>query len=498
MLGSAVFATLPAKINAFFQVIIFAGSLMAYLQNLFLNKQLMKTDGSKIDWSIYKNYTVLNTVIWIAVVLVIVILFFKWSEKVTKAALYISGFIALMQIFTAVTMLISNPYSVKSDKMYVLSSEDEFRLGSEENVIVLILDRYGNVTFDNGWEADESFLDVYKDFTYYNNANSKYNYTFPSIPYMLTHVDPDCDITTNEYKSMAWTEGHAEEFHDRLSQQGYTYHFYTGSDRACFLDASYLVGNVDNVMEQDGISYKINQQSMFYLFTKTSLYKYAPYLVKPYLEVQSFYFDGIVSFEGKEACIEDNGEFYEKLCTDGMSIDPNTDKMVVITHLSGIHTPLSIDANGNMVDESETDQYQVQLGLNVILGKYFEELKRLGIYDSSTIIITADHGQYKDALDPQPIYLIKPAGQTQDRTVFSNAPISSEDLLPTILEITGCDTTGFGTPISAIGENEQRERQCFYPNDGFEVYTYTGDKEELRTMISEGIYTKIDATEDWD
>lgn len=493
--GAFILSFLPVKLRRFFHAFILAVSVAAFLQNNVFNLQLMKTDGSKIDWSIYKNYTIANTVFWVAGIIMTVNIFLAAKKKLMN---YTAVIFSLLQVVAIISIMISSPFDVKSSTMSVLDSRDEFSVAKGNNVIVLILDKYGNNTFDNAMEDNSEFASVYKDFTYYNNANSKYNYTFPSIPYMLTLVDPDCSITTNEYKRKAWTTGKSSEFHDLLKDKGYTYNFYTGSDRACFLDPANLKGSVDNIRDVENVAYKIDKANMLFLLTKTSLYKYAPYIIKPKLEVQSFYFDGIVSFEGFEPCIESNSAYYRKLCDEGLNINQDMDNAVIITHLYGIHTPFNIDENANQVDESETDVTKVQLGLNTVLAKYFEELKRLGLYDNATIIITADHGLYKDALDPQPIYLIKPAGQIQDKMSINEAPISSEDMLPTLLYIAGADYSEFGTPVFMISPDNQRERKCMYPDKGFQVYTYTGGRGDLRSKIEHDDYTRIDATEDWD
>lgn len=493
-----ILSKLSDKLRGIIHAIIFAFSLMAYIQNMFLNKQLMKTDGSKIDWELYHTYTIINTIVWIAAIVAIVNALLIVRDAMHKIIIYVSSFVSLIQLVAIIVIMITSPYSVKSHTMAALDSSKEFSLARSNNVIVLILDKYGNNTFENAMEENDEFSNVFKDFTYYCNANSKYNYTFPSIPYMLTLSDPDCTITTNEYKRRAWEEGQSKKFHDLIAANDYTYNFYTGSGRACYLDASNLKGSIDNVATIEGVNYKINMGRMLYLFTKTSLYKYAPYIIKPKLEVQSFYFDGIVEFEGINACIESNSAYYQQLCNKGLTIDDSMNNAVIITHLSGIHNPIDINENAEKVDESETSLYQAQLGINVILNKYFDELKKLNLYDNSTIIITADHGLYKDALDPQPIFLIKQANQVQDTLSYNNAPITSEDLLATLLYLVNADYSDFGSPIFEIYEDEERERQCMYPNKGFEVYTYTGGREDLRSKIESGDFTKIDATEDWD
>ncbi|MBR4542967.1 MAG: membrane protein insertase YidC [Lachnospiraceae bacterium] len=496
--GAAVIALFPEKIRTVLNTLIFAVSIMCYAQNMFLNKQLIKTDGSKMDWSLFREYTIVNTIVWIAVIAGICVLSFFLRKKRDKLFGGVSLFLIAVQLVAVCSLLFTNPYTVTRDKMYALSGEDEFALAPGDNVILLIIDRYSNGAFDNLVEAHPETEQIFKDFTYYNNANSKYNYTFPSIPYMLTLVDPDCSLTANDYKEQAWENGRSGEFYELLHKHGYTYNLYTGSGRAVYRDPSMLLGSVDNVTELDDVAFVIHYDRMFKLMTKTSLLKYAPYVAKPKLEVQSFYFDGLVTFEGTDTCTSDNGDYYDILMENGLHIDEGMQNALIITHLNGIHNPLTIDEHVNHVEDDSVSIEQVQQGLNIILAEYFEQLKELGVYDDATIIITADHGQYIDSLDLQPIYLIKPAGQTQDSMTVNAAPISSEDFIPTVLSVIGEDYSSFGTSIFDHVPGESRVRSSAYPHAGFDVYTYDGNRDTLREMVVNNELTRIQATEDWD
>ena len=54
------------------------------------------------------------------------------------------------------------------------------------------------------------------------------------------------------------------------------------------------------------------------------------------------------------------------------------------------------------------------------MSEYLEELKRLGLYDEATIVVTADHGEWYIAEDivraTSPIMLVKPSTQPDART----------------------------------------------------------------------------------
>ena len=494
-----VISLLPTRLRHGAYICCFAVSLMAYLQNMFLNKTLMRTDGSKVEWDKLASYTRVNLIIWISVFALICLLPLivkKWKQ----IYMGVSGFLGLIQLVAALSIIFTAKYSIGNDNHYALDASKQLDVAANENVIVIILDRYANGAFDDAREDDASFDRVFADFTYYDNANSKYNYTFPSMAYMMTGVDPDCTETTSDYKYRAWTTGMSASLHDDLAAKGYDYRLYTGSGRHVYYDASYLVGSIDNLIELPPTAYKVNSSNLTFLFTKMTLFKYAPYIVKPKLEIQNFQFDGIVEYDGVDYCMEDNASFMEQMCEKGISIDETMDNAVTVMLLSGIHTPYTIGADGSRVCDNDSDLRACQLGINVILDRYFSELKQLGVYDDATIIVTADHGLYIESNDPQPIYLIKLPGQSQETMQINSAPISTEDYMATIYELVcgGDSDNKYGKSIFYWQELDQRTRSCQYPNNGFDVFTYTGNRMQLRELIEEGSCTRIEATEDWD
>jgi hypothetical protein len=313
---------------------------------------------------------------------------------------------------------------------------------------------------------------------------------------MMTHVDANCDITANEFKANVWEEGISKEFHDTLTSQGYTYNLYTNSQQAICHDPENLIGSVDNVEELQDVKRTINKPYMLFIMTKTSLLKYAPYVAKPRLEIQTFYYDGIVNVEGMKYCSSGNDSFYKGLKETGLSVDDTMENQLVIAHLTGLHNPLNIDENGNSVPDDSVTIEQSQQGINLMLEEYFNQLKALGKYDESTIIITSDHGRYFDTYDLQPLYLIKPAN-SQEKFAINSAPISSEDFIPTILDIIDQDYSKYGTSIFDWNDGDSRERQSYFPNNGFDVITYTGDRNDLSQKAKDGDYTHIKAKEDW-
>ena len=105
--------------------------------------------------------------------------------------------------------------------------------------------------------------------------------------------------------------------------------------------------------------------------------------------------------------------------------------------------------------------------------RIFGTIKRKGLYDEATIIVTADHGQnyfargYEDLLlecdfdnTSRPILFVKKSYQTNDNGLnISMAPVSHTQIGATIMEAVCGDTLGYGETVDDIEEDRQYERE---------------------------------------
>lgn len=112
------------------------------------------------------------------------------------------------------------------------------------------------------------------------------------------------------------------------------------------------------------------------------------------------------------------------------------------------------------------------------LGRLFERLRELGLWEASLVIVTSDHGEafgehglagHGVSLHEHQIHvplLIKAPGQQQAAVV--ERPVSSVDLLPTILHVVGLERPG-GLPGVSLSEGAPPLRPIFsesYANPG--------------------------------
>lgn len=473
LLFALLIAALPERGGYVVQVLAFLLGIECYLQNVFFNRKLFQEDGSRMNWDALREYTWVNLALW--AVLAVAILFFCLREKhlASKVMMATCLFLSALQLVSVVALLISVPKTKSGEIIYNLDRSEQFHLASGHNVIVLILDRYGNELFERNLAEQPELLEALKDFTYYSNAASVDLCTFPSIVETLT-MAPFAG-SEQEYSEYAWTDPRASEIYEALHQKGYNCRLYSAEGLYYMGNVQSMEGKLDNVVQMER---GLNRGRMLYLLEKMTLYKYLPYIAKPYFEVMSYHFESVVQ---NPASISENGKYYEALRREGLKINEDYANFFVVQHLSGVHDPFLINEEARYTGE-ETSPEAVSKGLTVIVAEYLAQLKELGLYDSATIFIFADHGATDLEIGPQPIFLVKEAGQSYPAMQENTAPIWHTDFMPTVLQAIGEDAASYGTTIYDWKETDLRERSLHRAEQTIAIYSTV---EELYEQVVE-------------
>lgn len=491
VVSSIIISLFPQKIYIFIISLVTSFSILSYVQNMFLNKKLTGAVGLGLDWSKYKNYTVINTIVWVLGITIIMVCLYKIKQQL-KSCVIISIILSLIQLTALVSIFVNLSSDRYKVSYYKLSVEDEYTLASDENIIILLLDATGNQLFEEELEKDSGLIAGLEDFTYYTNYDSLYMPTFPSVTHLWTNEYVDNSVTSQEYAYKAWHSDRCENFFDEIHNNGYRIHFYVNSQRELFRDVENLLGKADNVIIQEP---KIDKKKLFVMLEKYSIYKYAPYCAKPYFEVNPEHFRGVVLYDEANEIAEKCALYNEKLQDEGLKISKEYDKAVIYHHFDGVHGPTCIDEDGNYVpgDDTTLESQRVAVkGNMVFIRNYLDELKELGIYDNSTIIISADHGNVLNKKDMQCIFFIKTKGERHKQLQYNNAPISSQDFQATLLYLIGDEEYNkYGTTIFDWKDGDKRERTSFvrdYGETGYlKGYTYYTDRYELYNTIDDGV-----------
>ncbi len=472
-----VLSIFPSKVYKYILSFVLTLIILSYVQYLFFNNGISTTDGTLINWLERKNSSIIYTTIYVICFVIIYALILKQKNLWNKIVIYIS--IGLLIVNTAA--LIANIINIKNTNKTIaycqLSADNQFNVAKNNNIIIIVLDGVGNQTFENYCDNYPELASCVKDFTYYNNYDSLYMPTMPSVTHILTGYTPNSEINRYQWSTEAWESEKCKNFFDTIHAYNYKFNIYIGSQGYVFCNVNALYGKIDNIKKADA---KTNYKLMVPMMVKYSMYRYAPYALKERFEVNPEFYRGCVEYSINDRCIDNNEEFYLKLAESKLQLNADLDNAIIIEHINGMHR--------HSDENLSNDEYFIS-SMKVV-DEYISQLKELGKYDDSTIIICSDHGSHTDDMDRQGIFLIKSKGENHKTIKINSAPICSDDFQATIIDIIGCDYSKFGTRITDWNENDRRERTTFITSNdlpsGLWGYTYYTDRYELMETMKDG------------
>lgn len=485
-----VLTLLPEKIHRIVLSVLFAISVAGYLQVMVLNKNLDLLGVNPDGYHVPPAQGILNLLIWLAVLAGVIVLAVRKTEIWKKVVMYLSILLIGMQAAALVSLLLTAPGEAykraKGDDR--LWGKDQYTVSADKNIIVFVLDYFSSLYLQQMLAVYPDGADCLHDFTYYSNADCTYYGTFPSMEHMLTGCEVDTTISNDEWLKNSWNNDLTVEFYQEMHANNYNMNVYTtdvhvlSAGNGCGI----LRDRISNITDEPR-EVEINTGLLLRTLSKMSGYRMAPDLIKPrfYTNVSEY---SLIVQELGEGITHTNSDFYAKLQEDGLKADDSANYFI-FQHLIGTHE-FNTDINGNYQEKTSVEE--TARGCMTIMEAYLDELKRLGVYDDATIIITADHGgDWKE--DLQVIYFVKQPGEKHDVSPVTNAPISHCDMLPTVAQMAGIDHAKYGKSIFEFGQDEQRERTMWvrtkaedYPTDAYFCYTYTGDILALITQIDAG------------
>lgn len=367
---------------------------------------------------------------------------------------------------------------------YQLNGRNQMKVAGGENIIVLSLDSTERELFESLAKSDPSFCEGLEDFTYYNQYDSLYLYTFPSLIHLLTGQNPDTEVNRMEYMKNAWTSDTSDLFYRTLHENNFVCNVFTDGQSYVFGNVEYMKDKFDNLENADRIT---DAKLMFPMMLKYSLYVYVPYLLKPLFEVDPNHFRGAAYYEDAISYL--NRAYYDRLIREGLSVEETWENAFIFEHIQGVHNPMDIGKDAQPKENAAEEE--TMYGAFHICKEYMSQLKELGLYEDATIIILSDHGH---SLDKGPVFMIKQKGEHHDTMQFCGAPITSDDFLATIFTVIGEDTSALGTSIFEWEEGQRRERIRLETCDGFRGYTYYESESEI---LEKEDYDVIQYRKDW-
>ena len=475
--GSALAMLLNDKLLRIYQGILFGFGLCIYIQGNFLSLKLGAMSGETIEWGNYTVRMLLDLIFWVGIIVISVVCRYRDTKYSEKTMSVVSVFLTSVQLVTLIVLLAPCIGENKTSPFGYPTEKDVMALSPEQNVIVFVLDRYDETYYIDLLAENPEYRDKLDGFTYFTNMVGEYPATCWAIPYMLS----------GEYclqgDAAAWKDSSCEGdvYWDELLDNGYEMSVYSEVG-----DVPARVG--ENAINFEKADYRIANHKLFTaLLYRFVMCKYFPDIVKPIVWLDGYEFDDrkILDSEYREWYVR-NLTLSDILAKENVTADKENRQFKFI-HIGGTHEPRNIDKEGNRTEGVSDIMTCAEGSLNIVL-KYMGEMKELGIYDSSAIIITADHGARSYTTPSIPIFLVKPAG-AKGTMVENAAPVSHKDLGATILNLTemDLDIEQYGTSALDVREGDERERICYrHMEDGagvngtpyYKLIQYTADSED--------------------
>lgn len=476
-----------------------------YVQILFLNGEMMELTGDNMDYDMGVVTSIKRMVFFIMVFVPLCVWKglrdshkyknVKWETGMLCVAVVILG----MQIAGTVAAIPGYDFGSAGGPDY-LSYDKALQLSSKKNICVFIADTLDVKIMNEALEKYPELHEQLDGFTFYSNNVSTNLGTFPSVVRMLTGVKVDDNYTSLAWMDIAWA---GRNIFDILGENGY----YT----TLLLTKNYIFGNYRNLYGRAANLAKLKEPGMIIKhrqIVKTTLGisfgRAVPYFFKGMF---LGHFDAGFSndfFEFLDADVSPKAtnkqadlNFYDRLITTGLHTQ-DEQKTFAITHLNCAHNEgYRYNPDSDTVELYGGDILDSTRGCFAIINEYFRQMKKLDIYDDSTIMIIADHGSWKNILSTHfselageitAALLIKPENARGNLQRDTKSELSHVNFRSSILQIAGLPREEFGLSYFDIIDGQLPQKRMFSfwvgrfgSNNG--IYEITGDANDFSNWI---------------
>lgn len=487
-----------------FPVFVFT-SLLLYLQQYLLIWDYGILDGRSIDFSVNKYLGLIDTGLWLIGAAILIAL----RKKISHHTKTILSFSILLTGIAAITTVISHDFSDKVATGSVNEAE-KFTYSKDKNILLFLLDGFQSDLFWEMINQDSNIKSELTGFTYYSNTSGVFAKTYPTIPLLLTGKRYQKQQSFQDFLTLTYQDSILAE----LKSDGWNVGLYPHVKSTIILDETIMSNyhehsqwpeKIDNYLQALDLSlFQSVPHSL-----KHHIYNEGDFVTRRYLSDFAHRFDDL--FPSRTLVKLPHSQphqglsFRENLRTSGTDSSPKPTYRFY--HLFMPHKPFLLNRDlefSGYGDDFSAYQDYAYASIKLMIS-YLKELKKLGVYDSSSIIIAADHGageytnkkylpgerRYVPVLkngeaiaSGKPLLVVK--NYLEDGPLkVSSKPVSLLDVAPTIANFAGIKPKKMeGEFIDDIAEDQQRDRTYFHYNfsgwdskflNDFDVYKIEGD-----------------------
>ncbi len=429
-------------------LVMFALGLCAYVQVMAMNGVLPSADGRAVDWGDFAGITVVSTLVWLALMAGVLALGHRKRLLARAGAAAVSVFLVAVQAVGVAGLFLVPPAqgedvlgAAASGGPIRVTQEGLFDVSAKSNVIVFVLDMFDTQQMQHLLEKNPAALDAFSDFTLFTNVSGSMIPTRYAVPYLLTGEVPQEDEPFSQYLSERYARS---SFLDSVNEAGYSVGLYSDTLGFEYLpsgEVQRVAALTENLHEVEAP--RIDNVGTVLTLWKCALYRDAPWPLKRFFW---FYTDEVNNnmveqgAAGEAVYTIDDARYYRDLCERRLEVsdqgasannqgagsgEQNVGGQGAgagdqgagagafrFIHLLGAHYPYSLDENAQDVGVDNSTIDAQSLGALHIVAEYVQQLKDAGVYDNTTVIVTADHGWWYCTMQidapTSPLLMVKP------------------------------------------------------------------------------------------
>jgi hypothetical protein len=469
-------ALLPVRFFRFYVTGLVAVGVVLWIQGNLMVADYGPLNGEELDWSNNAWRSRYEVALWIAVPAICLIA----APKVYGTAVFASRvLIALQLVLLGYTATQSDP-AVRAQ--WEGAPNAIFEVSSKQNVFHFVLDSFQSDVFHDIVDAERAEMDRrFAGFTFFANHAGAFPTTIVSIPAMLTG-----GAYRNQVPMWRYINGQFKQasVFGVMREHGYQV------DAVSWIDYDKRSATNFYKLPTPYVDYDAYTRFAAWQLADLALFRHSPHLVKPSVyNEQSWRLQTIFGQSANTRSrryLPVNGEAFFDDFTRRLRVahERPTYKFV---HVGVPHWPTALDAECEFtgVRDMTRELYLEQARCAVKrVGEFLDKLRELGLYDSSMIVVSSDHGMG-----------IPPSGFIGDRHLFdgplsqvaggavsllvvkpphasgplriSGAPTAITDIPATIADAMGLKNPFSGTPALKVDERAPRARSyALYPWHG--------------------------------
>jgi len=481
----------------FYKGIMLIGSIvffLTYLQGNWLAGNLPVLNGENILW---ENYGKLENFILMSALIILVIMIIVSIRKhgINRTVFYTTACtsVVFVMLFSSLVPTLVNNNAFAPKKTFSPTWENFSTISTNSNFLIFLLDASNSKVLYDTMMEDEDFRGMLDDFTYYPDTASVFPQTTDSIQHILSGQPWHCETEFQEFSSNAYNQS---PLFEKLSQNGYEINLYSQAIRWNG-GRNYDIQNARSIYD-----YTIDFNSFKEHELKYILFKYLPYELKQFSDIETLNFDKCKKLESEYGGYWFGVTEVHSEIVSNPFLEKQGKNYFQFVHTDGAHPNFDRDKDLNLIKDGTYEQ-KMAAALTVTKA-YLQRLKDNGTYDNSIIVILADHGyhDYDTYNDPNrlnseivtqrfnPALFIKGINERHEMLV-SDRCVSYADL-----EDAFCDLIdGKQSTELFVGLDPSRTRTLLWSSSGklsYKVeFTFTGTIQHPKQLTATGNIYKV-------